>query len=115
MPSDRSTGSDCGLLARSRSSRATASGPPALAPPVAHAATPRTMATKPTEGTMYIISLLPIRIEHVFEAHPLRVEEQVDISHVPVTILSHEKLRCPLDVARAVIHPLRYSAITTSA
>src|SRR2546423_14816610 len=105
MPSDRSTGSDCGLLARSRSSRATASGPPALAPPVAHAATPRTMVTKPTERTMYIMSLLPIRIEHVFEAHPLCVEEQVDISHVPVPILSHEKHRCTFYFALAVIQP----------
>src|SRR5919201_6873032 len=104
MPSDRSTGSDCGLLARSRSSRAIASGP--LATAVAHAPAPTTMATNPDARRRCIIRLLPIGIEHVFEAHPLRIEAEIDVPHTPVAILSHEKLRCALHVARAVVHPL---------
>src|SRR3954465_12748550 len=47
---------------------------------------------------------LTIGIEHVFEAHPLRVEVEIDVTGVAVTILAHEQLRRAFDVARRVVH-----------
>src|SRR3954467_10928666 len=49
---------------------------------------------------------LTIGIEHVFEAHPLRVEVEIDVAGAAVTILAHEQLRRAFDVARRVVHAL---------
>src|SRR5690349_17171453 len=103
MPSERSTGSDCGLLERSRSSRAMPSGPPGTPPVVAHAA-PNARAQKLTARIVFLMGLLPIGIQHVFEAHPLRIEIEIDVAYVAVTVLSHQELRRAFDVTRAVVH-----------
>src|SRR5689334_18456141 len=100
MPRDRSAGSDCGFVERSRSRRAIASGP--LVPVVAQATTATTSAAEPR---VRMVSLLPIGVEHVLEAHPVRIEVQVDVAHAAVTILAHKKLGGALDVPRVVIHP----------
>src|SRR4051794_11639661 len=49
---------------------------------------------------------LTIRIEHVFEAHPLRVEVKIDVPGIAVTILAHEELRRAFDVPSRVVHAL---------
>src|SRR5207249_7122469 len=65
-----------------------------------------TIEISPTERTTCSIWLLSIGVEHVLEPHPLRVEIKIDVSHVAVAILPHEKLRRTFDVARTVVHAL---------
>src|SRR5215216_6600530 len=99
MPTARSTGSDVGCAARARSSRAMACGPLA----VAQAPAPASKRTR-NRPRICITCLLPVRIQHVFEPHPLRVEIEVDISRVAVPILADEQLSSAFDPTGRLVH-----------
>src|SRR5262249_36248404 len=98
-------GSDCGSPARCCSSREMLSALPEIA--VAHAPTDSEAAANTAKRIVRIVrSLLPVGIQHVFEAHPLGVEVQIDITRWTVSVFSNQQLRRARDVARRLIHVL---------
>src|SRR5690349_10580682 len=59
-----------------------------------------------SDARMNRMMRLSVRIEHVLEPHPLRVEEQIDVASRTVAILPHQQLGCAFDVARRLVHVL---------
>src|ERR1043165_128434 len=105
MPSDRWIGSDCGSPACCCSSREMLSALPEMA--VAHAPADSDAAVRTAKRIIRIVcSLLPVGIQHVFEAHPLGVEIEVDVARWTVSILSNQQFRRAFDVARRLVHVL---------
>src|SRR6266566_1619633 len=102
MPSDRSTDSDFGLSALAFSHREMLSALPWMpaAHPVSAAANPAAAKTRIAR----IPLLLLIRIQHVFEPHPLGVEVQIHVPGPAISILAHQEFRGPRDVAGRLIH-----------
>src|SRR5436190_19064258 len=107
MPSERCAGSDSGLPARAFSERVMVS---ALAEMAEAQALSAKMPVRSEARAIRMVICLAIGIEHVFEAHPLRIEEQVHVPGGTVAILAHEEFRRPLDVARRLVHILAEQA-----
>src|SRR5687767_8791303 len=101
MPSDRATAPSLGRAARDRSSRATASAGdrPAVAQPAAERVSVKTSTAR---SERIAPARLTVGIQHVFEAHPLRVEVEVDVSDAAVAVLPHQQLRGALDLAAPI-------------
>src|ERR1041384_4852943 len=55
-------------------------------------------------------SLLPVGIQHVFEAHPLGVEIEVDVTRWTVSVFTNQQLRRACDIARRFVHVLSKEA-----
>src|SRR5258708_11784260 len=48
--------------------------------------------------------LLAVRVQHIFEAHPLRIEVEIDVASRAVAILPHQQLGRTLDLPGAIVH-----------
>src|SRR5918997_4551472 len=99
MPSARATAALRGLTRCARSRRSMLGlARCARAGAGASAAAARATASAAAVGAIMRIwyRLLAVRVEHVFETHPLLVEVQVDVARRPVAILQREELRGPL-------------------
>src|SRR5688500_4277877 len=110
MPRERATAASLGRAARCFSSLAMAPASGVAAPrltvahPAANTATPTTTIDR--ANRMWLILPSSVRIQHVFETHPLRVEIQIDVPGAAVTIFPYQQLGGAFDLPTPVVHVL---------
>src|SRR5579872_4438094 len=100
MPSDRRTASDFGLAVRWASSREMLSPPPCFIDVAQLARSTAVAATVLRARNRIAAQLLLVRVEHVFEAHPVGVEIEIDVARGPVAVLANQQLGGALNVPR---------------
>src|ERR687894_75803 len=104
MPSARSTRALRGLArwARSRRSMFTPARCARAGVGASAAAARATTSAAAVGAIKRMVRLLAVRVEHVFETHPLLVEIEVDVARRPVPVLQREELGGPLGALRLV-------------